>query len=146
MNGTFKRSFGNEEKETSYAPSAAFCPVCGKTGFAALRVMVTPPGGGIPFTVCFKKQCVYCGHIPTWHGQDKNGAGTAFSAFYIPFSARAGFSVKYRDFYFPPAVYQTEDGKADVGLKARLAAAVVRLALKEPRRTVFAWDEVLRLC
>lgn len=108
--------------------------------------MVTPPNSGIPFTVCFKKQCVFCGRIPFWRGQDKNGAETAFAAFYIPFSARAGFSVKYRDFYFPQELYRNADGKADVALKARLAAAVVRLALKEPRRTVFAWEEVLRVC
>lgn len=143
MSGKFKRNFGDEEKETAALSAAGeFCPVCGKRGFAALRVMVTPPGGGIPFTVCFKKQCVFCGKIAVWRGKAKDGTETSFPAFYMPFSTRPGFSVKYRDFYFPPELYQTEDGKADVGLKARLAAAVVRLAEREMRRNCFSWEEV----
>lgn len=146
---SYKRNFGKkaEEQPADEAPAAvaAGCPACGKMGFAALRVMVAAPKMA-PFTVCFKKQCVFCGKIAVWREKAKNELETSFPAFYIPFATRPGFSVKYRDFYFPPELYQTEDGKADVALKARLAAAVVRLAQNEPRRSCFDWEEVLNVC
>nr|QGT50631.1 hypothetical protein Elusimicrob1349_1010 [uncultured Elusimicrobia bacterium] len=142
----YKRDFGvknrAEEKSAPTVTPAGFCPSCGKMGFAALRVMVTPPDGGAPFTVCFKKQCVHCGFIPEFKGKDKNGAERVYPLFFMPFNTRPGISVKYRDFYFPPELYQTEDGKADVALKARLAAALVRLAQNEPRRSCFDWEEL----
>lgn len=137
----FKRNFGTEQTDKTPQAAGNYCPSCGKIGFAALRVMVTRPGGGVAFTVCFKKQCVYCGFIPKFTAKDGGGRKIAGPMFFVPFATRPGYSVKYRDFYFPPQLYQTQDAKADVALKARLAAALVRLAIKEPRRTVFSWEE-----
>lgn len=146
MSKQFKRDFGTEENRTVSPAPAAFCPECGKMGFAALRVMVTPPGGGVAFTVCFKKQCVFCSFIPGFAGRTRSGEKKVYPLFYMPYVTRPGGSVKYRDFYFPPQIYQTADGRADVALKARLAAAVVQLAFENPRRPVFSWEEVVKVC
>lgn len=78
---------------------------------------------------------VAAGHCQTRGGQNKNREKKTFPAFYIPFTTRSGFNVKYRDFYFPPELYQTVDGKADVALKSRLAAALVRAARNENNLT-----------
>jgi len=140
----YKRTFGPQEANNAPTVSALpRCQQCGKSGGVCMRHVMLDYLGGAPFhTVCYKNQCVYCGAIQYWNGTDKNGEPRVIPAFYVLHTATRRPILPYREFSLPRELFQTPDGKADVGLKVRIISALLRLQLERPTEYVFTIHEV----
>lgn len=111
------------------------CTRCGRMGYASIPLFLSG-NGFLSVTVCFKTVCTHCAHIPIYvvHGKMS-------PAVY----ARDGFGrvrLEPREFFLPREMYLTPAGKCDVGKKAELCQAFVRLAVAHPRRNEFTEEEL----
>ena len=141
----YKRSFGPQEANT---PPAALnlprCQQCGKTnGICALPVLLKYASTAPSHTVCYKNLCVFCGTIQHWETTDNNGQPCIIPAFYVLHTQSKKALTMRRDFSLPRELYQTADGKADVGLKVRIIDSLLRLQLERPTDYMFGIKEVL---
>lgn len=134
--GRYKRDFG--PKEIDNAPAAVMgprCANCGRVGGICSRHVMLDYSPRVPRQIVFhKNMCVHCGTIQQW----TNGP-----AFYVLHSQTQRPLTKYREFYLPLELYQS-DGKADVALKVRMVAAMVRLQLKDPTEYIFTLEQVVK--
>ena len=140
MNKKYVRDFGGQPNTTAMPAvrrAASWCESCGKYFVAARPVFLEYMGQN--YEVCQRNVCLRCGHIPVWRN-----AEDAFPAFWTRRS-NGSISVHKRDFFLPRELYETEEGKADVGLKVRLISALIRLAQKEPTNTIFSYSLVEKM-
>lgn len=135
---TYKRPFGREN-DKALAASARECQFCHRAGgVCSVPVFFRQQYDCPAHVVCYKTYCVFCGKIQYF----ENGRGGKFYAFFMPKMGGKGIFTAIRDFFIPREVYQTNEGKADVGLKVRLIKALLRLQIKEPQRKEFFMEEI----
>lgn len=135
----YKRDFGKQTPHTSTA-NVMRCATCGCAwSLIAKNVLLcVTPGVGADY-VCQKVLCVHCGKIHSW----KDSKGNQRPAFYVT-NSNGKIMTEFRDFDLPRDLYETNEGKADVGLKVRLVAALLRLQVKEPKIDLFYLQDVLK--
>ena len=134
--GRYKRGFG--PKEIDNAPAAVNlprCNQCGRVGGICSRPVMLDYSPRVPRQNVFHKNiCVHCGTIQQW----ANGP-----AIYVFHSKSHRPIAQYIEFLLPLELYQS-DGKADVALKVRMVAAMVRLQLKDPTEYIFTLEQVVK--
>lgn len=139
----YKRSFGPQEANN--APAALNlprCQQCGKSGGLISRhVMLNYASTAGFYTVCYRNSCVYCG-ATQYFNTTKNGEPCAIPAFYVFAYPSQRIITERRNFLLPRELYETADGKADVGLKVRFIDALLRLQLARQSEYVFTLKEV----
>lgn len=132
---TYTRSFGRKKQKTN-APVAR-CYKCGATALASVPVFFRPDGPAKDTcVVCNKNYCLACGTIQRFKEIDHDGNVKYTFAFW------SHVGRKCRDFFLPREIYQTDDGKADVGLKVRFIRALLRLQIARPTEKMFTESEV----
>ena len=140
----YKRSFGPQEANN--APAALNlprCQQCGRSGgLISRRVMLNYASNAGFYTVCYRNQCVYCS-ATQYFNTTKNGEPCAVPAFYVYAYPSNRIFTEHRNFLLPRELYETADGKADVGLKVRFIDALLRLQLARQSEYVFTLKEVL---
>lgn len=86
--------------------------------------------------VCYKNICISCGKIQAFVETDATGNPKRTYAFFL------GYGRKCRDFFLPRPMYETTDGKADVGLKVRIIRALLALQVRNPTEKEFTKEQV----
>lgn len=140
---TYKRTFGPQE--ANHAPAALHLPRCQQchehNSTCARGVYLEYTSRGDRHLVCYKAQCVYCGAIQYWTSTNKDGNSITIPAFYVLHSQSRRPLTAYREFSLPEALYKDGE-KADVGLKVRIIAALLRLQQKSPTEYIFTLKDV----
>lgn len=132
MTFNYKRNFGKKEEKKSVVPACQYCrehTVCALPVF--LRVSDKEA-----VVVCYKSYCLSCGKIQAFVETDGIGNQKRTYAFWL------NCGRKCRDFFLPREMYESADGKADVGLKVRLVRALLALQIKSPSTREFTKEEV----
>lgn len=124
----YKRSFGRKKKTKTPAPR---CQFCGADMVCAMPVFLRADEQNITI-VCYKNICLSCGKIQYFAEPD----GKRTYAFWSPIGR------KCRNFNLPRALFETPDGKADVGHKVRFIRALLRLQIFRPTEKCFTVEEV----
>ncbi|MGN1058182.1 MAG: hypothetical protein ACI4Q7_02370 [Candidatus Avelusimicrobium sp.] len=129
MTFNYKRKF---EIKQSVVPS---CQFCGEHTVCALPVFLRVSDKEA-VVVCHKSYCLSCGKIQAFVETDATGNQKRTYAFWL------NWGRKCRDFFLPREMYETSDGKADVGLKVRLVRALLALQVKTPSAREFTKEQV----
>lgn len=137
----YKRNFGPVENNPAPAAVGNQCQFCGKNGRCAVPVFIREEPTAPAQVVCYKVVCVFCGNIQQVADTDKDGKTVRRPAFFAYGTGR-GILTTLRNFFLPPDLYATPDGKADVGLKVRLIRALLRLQVARPTEREFGLREV----
>lgn len=134
--GRYKRDFGPKEIDnTPAAVNLPRCQHCGRVGgIIASHVMLEISPQKPRQSVFLKNTCAHCRSIQFWNNKP---------AIFVLHSKSNRPITQYREFLLPGELYHS-DGKADVALKVRMVAALVRLQLKDPTEYIFTLEQVLK--
>lgn len=132
MTFNYKREFGRKKEKKS---ASSGCQYCGEHTVCALPVFLRVSDKEA-VVVCYKSYCLSCGKIQAFVETDAIGNKKRMYAFFM------GSARKCRDFFLPREMYESADGKADVGLKVRLVRALLALQVKSPSTREFTKEEV----
>lgn len=132
MTFNYKREFGRKKEKKS---AVARCQYCGDPTVCAMPVFLRVSDKEA-VVVCYKSYCLSCGKIQAFVETDAIGNKKRMYAFFM------GSARKCRDFFLPRPMYETEGGKADVGLKVRLIRALLALQVRNPTEKEFTKEQV----
>ena len=140
----YKRGFGPQEANNAPTVSALpRCQQCGRPGGLISRsVMLNYASTAGFYTVCYRNQCVYCSATQYFNRTNKDGQLYTVPAFYVFAYPSQRIITERRNFLRPRELYETAEGKADVGLKVRFIDALLRLQLARESEYVFTLKEV----
>nr|DAR33124.1 MAG TPA: nucleic-acid-binding protein [Caudoviricetes sp.] len=132
MTFNYKREFGKKIEKKSAVPR---CQYCGEPTVCAMPVFlrIGPTDNNV---VCYKNICISCGKIQAFVETDATGNQKKTYAFFM------GSARKCRDFFLPRPMYETDGGKADVGLKVRIIRALLALQVRNPTEKEFTKEQV----
>jgi len=135
MNFNYTRRYGRKKKNTSSpVPTCQFCHDSTVVSVPVFLRMSDEPQDSM--VVCYKNICIACGKIQYFINVDEAGNKKQSYAFWLH-SGR-----KCRDFNLPRQLFETADGKADVGYKVRFIRALLCLQIARPTEKIFTRQEV----
>lgn len=129
----YKRGFGRKKKTTPTPPPG--CQFCGAGTVCTVPVFLRLASQNVT-TVCHKNICLSCGKIQCFTEIDAEGNKKRTYAFW------SHFGRKCRDFSLPRTLFETPEGKADVGVKVRFIRALLRVQISRPTENCFTVEEV----
>jgi len=135
MNWNYTRRFGRKKKiQASPVPACQFCRDTTVVSVPVFLRMSDEPQDNV--VVCYKNICIACGKIQYFVNIDEQGNKKNSYAFWLHTGR------KCRDFNLPRSLFETSDGKADVGYKVRFIRALLRLQIARPTEKIFTLQEV----